>query len=86
MKKTLQVIAVVLALAIVASWAALGANRGWTKTSREVRQLDEVTGIEGITHVSAFAPGVDFLGAGLLAAAGLAVASFFFRKPTQTTT
>ena len=85
MKKTLQVIAVVLALAIVASWAALGANRGWTKTSREVRQLDEVTGIEGITHVSAFMPGVDFLGAGLLAAAGLAGVSFLFRKSKPTT-
>jgi len=85
MKKTLQVLAVVLALAIVASWAALGANRGWTKTSREVRQLDEVTGIEGITNVSAFMPGVDFLGAGLLAAAGLAGVSFFFRKPKPTT-
>jgi hypothetical protein len=85
MKKTLQVIAVVLALGIVASWVALGANRGWTKTSREVRQLDEVTGIEGITNVSAFVPGVDFLGAGLLAAVALAGASLFFRKPKQTT-
>jgi len=86
MRKALQVVAVVLALAIGASWAALGANRGWTKTSREVRQLDEVTGIEGITNVKAFLPGVDFLGAGLLIAAGFAGASLLFRKPKQTTT
>jgi len=85
MKKALQVIAILLALGIVASWAALGANRGWTKTSREVRQLDEVTGIEGITNVKTFVPGVDFLGAGLLAAVGLVGASLFFRNPNQTT-
>jgi len=83
MKKTLQIVALVLALGIMVSWAALGANRGWTKTSREVRQLDEVTGIEGITNVSTFLPGVDFLGAGLLAAAGLASVSLFFRKPNN---
>ena len=86
MKKTLKVIAVILTLAIVATWAALGANRGWTKTSREVRQLDEVTGIEGITNVKTFLPGVDFLGAGLLVASALASASLFIRKPNQTTT
>ena len=86
MKKTLQVIAIVLALGIVASWAALGANRGWTKTSREVRQLDEVTGIEGITNVRTFLPGVDYLGAGLVVAAGVAGVSLFFRRPNQTTT
>ena len=86
MKKALQVIAIVMALGFVGSWAALGANRGWTKTSREVRKLDEVTGIEGITNVSTFLPGVDFLCAGLLAASGLAGVSLFFRKPNQTTT
>ena len=85
MKKALQVVAVILALAIVGTWAALGGNRGWTKTSREVRTLDEVTGIEGITNVKTFLPGVDFLGVGLLAAAGLAGVSCFFRKPNKIT-
>ena len=87
MKKTLQVIAVVLALAIVASWAALGANRGWTKTEKPVITFDEVTGLSGPTsQVKGFWPGVDFLGAGLLAAAGLAGASLLFRKSQPTTT
>ena len=86
MRNALRTLAVIFALAAAILWLATGANRGWTKTSREVRQLDEVTGIEGITNVSAFVPGVDYLGAGLLAAVGLAGVSFFFRKPNQTTT
>ena len=81
MRITLQVVALGLALGVVATWAVLGANRGWTKDKREVRQLDEVTGIEGITYVDTFLPGVDFLGAGVLAAAALAGGSFLFRKP-----
>jgi len=83
MRKTLQVIALVLVLGVIGTWAGLGANRGWSKDKREVRQYDEVTGIEGISYVDAFLPGVDFLGAGILAAAGLAGASFLFRKPNQ---
>ena len=86
MKTALRTLALILALATVTGWLVAGANRGWTKTSREERKLDEVTGIEGITNVKTFLPGVDFLGAGLLAAAGLAGVSLFFRKPKQTTT
>ena len=86
MRTALRTLALILALAAVSLWLATGANRGWTKNSREVKKLDEITGIEGITHEKAFLPGVDFLGAGLVAAIGLAGVSFFFRKPKQTTT
>ena len=79
MKRALRIFAVVLALVVVVFWAALGANRGWTKTSRAVKTLDEVTGIEGITYEEQFQPGVDFLGAGLLGSIIVTGVSFLFR-------
>ena len=82
MKKTLQLLAVMVLLAAGATWLATGANRGWTKTSVAVKTLDPVTGIDGISYEKKFLPGVDFLGAAFGGAALLAGASFFFRKPT----
>ncbi len=84
MKKTLQLLALVVALAATGTWLATGANRGWTKTSVPVKTLDEVTGIEGITYQKKFLPGVDFLGASLGVAVVLAGASLFFRKTNKT--
>jgi hypothetical protein len=81
MKRTLQTLALVVALGGVITWLATGDNRGWTKTSVAVKTLDEVTGIEGITYQKKFLPGVDFLGAAFGGAALLASASLFFRKP-----
>ena len=46
MKRLLRILAIVLALGATLTWAALGANRGWTRTSVPVKTLDEVTGIE----------------------------------------
>jgi hypothetical protein len=83
MKRMLQLLALLVVLATAITWLVTGANRGWTKTSRPVKTLDEVTGIEGITYQPAFLPGVDFLGASLLAAGLLAGSSLFFRTPKQ---
>ena len=80
MRRILQILALVVALAAVTTWLATGANRGWTKTSVPVKTLDAVTGIEGISYQKRFQPGVDFLGAAFGGGALLAVASFFFRK------
>ena len=80
MKKTLRLIALLLALAAVGGWAAAGANRGWTKTEVQVKTLDEITGIEGITYQKKFQPGVDLLGLALGGAGALFASSFFFRK------
>lgn len=85
MKRTLQILAATIAIGSLGVWAALGANRGWTKTSRVVKTLDEVTGIEGIIYEKQFQPGVDFLGAGLLGAGFLAGASIFFRPKNNST-
>ena len=63
-----------------------GANRGWTKTSKPIMTFDEVTDIEGPTgEEKIFRPGVDFLGAALLASGVLLGLSFAFRnhKPNR---
>lgn len=80
MKRTLQILAAVIALAAIVTWAATGANKAWTKTEVQVKTLDEVTGIEGISYQKKFQPGVDFLGAAFGGAAVLFGASFLFRK------
>lgn len=81
MKRILQIFAALILLASVITWAAAGASRGWTKTEVQVKTLDEVTGIEGISYRKKFQPGVDFLGGAIAGAGLLAAASFFFRKP-----
>ena len=80
MKKSLRLLALVVALAAAGTWFVTGANRGWTKTSVEKRKLDEVTGLEAISYEKKFAPGLDFLGGALLGAGALAGLSFLFRN------
>lgn len=60
--------AVLVLVITVAIWAAMGGSVGWTKTSVEVRELDPVTGIEGVTYADQFVPGVEFLAVGVLGA------------------
>ncbi len=76
MKRTLRIIAAVLAVGAIAFWAAAGANRGWTKTRVPNKVVDEVTGLEGVQWQNKFVPGVDFLGAALLGAGILSGVSF----------
>ena len=64
-------------MAAAFTWLALGANRGWTRTSVAEKTLDEVTGIVGIEYHKQFIPGLDFLGCALLGAGILAGTSFF---------
>ena len=78
MKRTICILALVLAVGAAAAWAALGANRGWTRTSVPVKIVDEVTGIEGIDYHKQFVPGLDFLGAALVGAGLLGGVSLFF--------
>lgn len=86
MKRSLQMLALVLAAATFAWWLAAGGQRGWTKTSIPVKVVDEITGIEGVTYQQKFVPGVDFLGAGLLGAGALAAISLLIHNHTKTTT
>ncbi len=84
MKKSLLILALLVALAAAGTWLATGSNRGWTKTSVERKTVDEVTGLEAITYDKTFQPGLDFLGGALLGAGALAGVSFLFRnKPNE---
>ena len=83
MKKSLRILALLVVAATAITWIATGADRGWTKTSKPVKTLDEVTGIEGITQKPVFIAGVDFLALGFGGAIVLFGASFLFRKPNN---
>ena len=80
MRRTLRVLGLVLAVACVAAWVFLGANRGWTKTTRTQMEKDPVTEIEFPKTEKHFSPGVELLGVGLLISAALAGSSFLFRN------
>lgn len=80
MRRILRVTAAILVVAAVAFWAVAGANRGFTVNNQPKPIVDPVTGLEGTAYEKAFIPGVDFLGAVLLAAGVLTGASFLFRK------
>lgn len=83
MKRTLQLLSLLVLLATAGTWLVAGGNRGWTKTSVAVKTPDPVTGIEGVSYQEKFLPGVDFLGAGAAVAVTLGGASLFFRKKTE---
>lgn len=80
MKRLLKILGVVLMVASISLWAAFGANRGWTKTSVPITTVDEVTGIEAISYQKRFLPGVELLGAGILAGGLLLSISLLIRK------
>ena len=80
MRRILHWAALGLAAAVVAGWLALGANRGWTKTTVIRWQKDPVTEIDGPVFEKQFVPGLDLLAAGLAGALVLVVASLFVSK------
>ena len=86
MQRSLQLLALAVAVLAVAWWLAAGTNRGWTKTSVPVTKTDEVLGIEGITYEKRFVPGLDFLGVALAGAGVLAGLSVLLRSKTTTNT
>lgn len=84
MRTKLRAASLLLALVIAAIWFFGGPNLGWTKTSIPVKRRDPVTEIEVDDYVTRFVPGIDFLAAGLAAAAALAGVSFLIRNKTAT--
>jgi hypothetical protein len=84
MRLALRVAALLCAIVCVVIWVALGANRGWTKTTHTRMEKDPVTEIEYPAAIEkTFSPGLEFLGAGLFLSAVLAGSSFFIRRKTN---
>lgn len=71
----LRLAAAVLIAGTIALWAATGAHRGWTQTSKVVLQQDEITGIEFPVHQKTSVAGVEVLAAGVALSTALAAAS-----------
>ena len=80
MKKTLRILAVVVALGALGLWAEKGANRGWTRTNITHETPDPVTGLSGVSYEKGFVPGADFLAAAALAAALMAGISLLIKN------
>lgn len=68
----LRFLGLALLAGTIGSWAGLGAHRGWSQNRVPIRQVDEITGIEYVTYVDRFVPGIDWLGVG----SALAIATF----------
>jgi hypothetical protein len=76
----LRILAVAVVLGALGLWAGKGANRGWTRTNIQHETQDPVTGLSGVTYEKGFVPGVDFLAAAALAAAGMAGVSLLIKN------
>ena len=61
-------------------WLALGANRGWTKTTVTRWEKDPVTEIDGPVIQKKFVPGIDLLAVCVAGALALFIASLFVSK------
>ncbi len=83
MRIKLRIVALLLALISLGIWFFGGQNLGWTKTSVTHQQIDPVTEIEVNVYDKGFAPGIDFLGAGLALAACVGAASCFVRTKSR---
>jgi uncharacterized protein YneF (UPF0154 family) len=83
MKRTLIIVAVVLAVLTGSFWAVKGAHIGWTQNKQQVKTIDPITEIEQIEWQEKFLPGLDFLAIGLGLASALLVGSFFCRNQTK---
>jgi len=76
LKKALRALAALCLLGVIATWFALGANRGWTKTSVAIPKIDEITGIEYSVSEARFIPGIEFLAIGIGLALTVAAITF----------
>ena len=85
MRRILQWLALGLAADAMAGWLALGANRGWTKTSVTRWQKDPVTEIDGPVIEKKFVPGLDLLAVCLVGALALFAGSLFVSRTKNKT-
>lgn len=83
MKRALQILAVVLAVATLSVWLAKGANTKFTKNRIQVTVIDPVTELPEHRWQEVFIPGIEFLGGGLALSGALLGGSLFIRKQNK---
>jgi hypothetical protein len=83
MRAALRVLGLLILLITIGVWLAMGGTLGWTKTTVESWETDPVTGIEHVTNIERFVPGIEFLALGIGGAAVIFGASFLVRKSTS---
>jgi hypothetical protein len=84
-RKILRIVGAIIALSVVAYWAASGSNTGWTKDKTAVMKTDEITGIQYAEYQDHFVPGIELLGLGTGFGLALIAISFFPSKKTKHT-
>lgn len=77
MRMVVRGFALLLLLATLLTWGALGAHTGWTMTSVAEVQIDPVTELEYTTYRDAFVPGMEFLALGVFGAVIIFAATLF---------
>lgn len=80
---SLRFAAVGVLLAVLALWAATGAHRGWTQTSKVTMQHDDITGIDFPVREKTFVAGVEVLAVGVAAAGAFGAASLVAQRRRQ---
>lgn len=80
MRRIFRILAILLFCTSFIWWASAGFNKGWTKTSVQLWNYDEITEISFPTTVDRFVPGIDFLAGGTTLSLLLIGVSFIFRK------
>lgn len=71
---------ILVAVLCLATWAATGFHQGWTQTQVPHTVTDEITGISKQSYEDGFIAGVDFLGAGILAALIIVGIAFILQR------
>jgi len=80
MRTSLRLAALAVIVMSTALWFFAGPNLGWTKTSVPQLEKDKVTKQDYTKWERRFVPGIDFLGAALIAAGVLLAGASLCRK------
>ncbi len=77
-----RVLAVVVVVGVLSFWAMRGAHTGWSMDKVPTTLTDEITGLTYTAYEDRYVPGIEILGGGLLAGAGLFGVSYLLGRPT----
>jgi len=84
LRQGLRWLALAIVLCAAGYWLAAGANRGWTKTTRERMEKDPITEITFPVRENHFSPGIDVVAGAFFVAGVLAISSLFASRKNNT--